>query len=120
MPHQILDQMVLTYLVYEGTYCQRSKPALLCGSVVGAVPCRIAFERGKERHFHFLAITIGTSGWLILADELPVRPSFGVVRVVAPLGGCNVSIPFLGANTAIHFLNKLCAVLLGRFFYKND
>ncbi|XP_069142843.1 protein TRANSPARENT TESTA 9 isoform X4 [Solanum lycopersicum] len=58
-------------------------------SLVGAVPCRIAFERGKERHFHFLAITIGTSGWLILADELPVRPSFGVVRVVAPLGGCN-------------------------------
>ncbi|KAG5594760.1 hypothetical protein H5410_035992 [Solanum commersonii] len=58
-------------------------------SLVDAVPCRIAFERGKERHFHFLAITIGTSGWLILADELPVRPSFGVVRVVAPLGGCN-------------------------------
>ncbi|XP_049412460.1 protein TRANSPARENT TESTA 9-like isoform X1 [Solanum stenotomum] len=58
-------------------------------SLVDAVPCRIAFERGKERHFHFLAITIGPSGWLILADELPVRPSFGVVRVVAPLGGCN-------------------------------
>ncbi|KAK4370180.1 hypothetical protein RND71_009655 [Anisodus tanguticus] len=75
-------------LVYEGTYCQRSKPALL-RSVVDAVPCRIAFERGKERHFHFLANSVGTSGWLILADELPVRPSFGVVCVVAPLGGCN-------------------------------
>ncbi|CAN4084970.1 unnamed protein product [Withania somnifera] len=58
-------------------------------SLVGAVPCRIAFERGKERHFHFLAISVGTSGWLILADELPVRPSFGMVCVVAPLGGCN-------------------------------
>ncbi|XP_047249607.1 protein TRANSPARENT TESTA 9 isoform X2 [Capsicum annuum] len=57
--------------------------------LVDAVPCRIAFERGKERHFHFLTISVGISGWLILADELPVRPSFGVVRVVAPLGGCN-------------------------------
>lgn len=66
---------------------------MLCCSVVDAVPCRIAFERGKERHFHFLTISVGISGWLILADELPVRPSFGVVRVVAPLGGCNVSMP---------------------------
>ncbi|CAN4084847.1 unnamed protein product [Withania somnifera] len=57
--------------------------------LVDAIPCRIAFERGKERHFHFLAISVGISGWLILADELPVRPNFGVVRVVAPLGGCN-------------------------------
>ncbi|XP_019255586.1 PREDICTED: uncharacterized protein LOC109234169 isoform X3 [Nicotiana attenuata] len=58
-------------------------------SLVDAVPCRIAFERGKERHFHFLAISVGSSGWIILADELPLRPSYGVVRVIAPLGGCN-------------------------------
>nr|GEX78858.1 protein transparent testa 9 isoform X3 [Tanacetum cinerariifolium] len=40
-------------------------------NLVDAVPCRIAFERGKERHFSFLAISMGTSGWIILAEELP-------------------------------------------------
>lgn len=54
-----------------------------------AVPCRIAFERGKERHFWFLATNVGISGWLILAEELPQKPQFGLVRVVAPLAGCN-------------------------------
>ena len=58
---------------------------------VDAVPCRIAFERGKERHFCFLAVSLGTSGWLVLAEELPFKPSHGIVRVVAPLAGCNVS-----------------------------
>ena len=59
---------------------------------VDAVPCRIAFERGKERHFSFLAISMGTSGWIILAEELPQKPRYGIVRVVAPLSGCNVSV----------------------------
>ncbi|XP_045787667.1 protein TRANSPARENT TESTA 9-like isoform X6 [Trifolium pratense] len=54
-----------------------------------AVPCRIAFERGKERHFWFLAISVGTSGWLVLAEELPLKKPYGVVRVAAPLAGCN-------------------------------
>ncbi|XP_057981362.1 protein TRANSPARENT TESTA 9 isoform X2 [Malania oleifera] len=54
-----------------------------------AVPCRIAFERGKERHFYFLAASIGSSGWVILADELPLKQHYGVVRVAAPLAGCN-------------------------------
>nr|GMC93202.1 protein TRANSPARENT TESTA 9-like isoform X1 [Ipomoea batatas] len=58
-------------------------------NLVDAVPCRIAFERGKERHFCFLAITAGISGWLVLAEELPQKPRFGVVRVIAPLAGCN-------------------------------
>ncbi|KAI3805553.1 hypothetical protein L1987_28043 [Smallanthus sonchifolius] len=57
-----------------------------------AVPCRIAFERGKERHFNFLAVSIGISGWIILAEELPQKPSHGIVRVVAPLAGCNPKI----------------------------
>ncbi|KAF3975849.1 hypothetical protein CMV_000925 [Castanea mollissima] len=57
--------------------------------IVDAVPCRIAFERGKERHFSFLAITMGTSGWLVLAEVLPLKQQFGVVRVAAPLAGSN-------------------------------
>ncbi|KAL5769144.1 hypothetical protein ACOSQ2_015927 [Xanthoceras sorbifolium] len=54
---------------------------------VDAVPCRIAFERGKERHFRFLAISVGTSGWLVLAEELPLKQQCGIIRVVAPLAG---------------------------------
>ncbi|KAM5553667.1 hypothetical protein ABKV19_025751 [Rosa sericea] len=58
--------------------------------LVDAVPCRIAFERGKERHFRFLAISLGESGWVVLAEELPLKQHYGVVRVAAPLAGCNV------------------------------
>ncbi|XP_019463422.1 PREDICTED: uncharacterized protein LOC109362230 isoform X1 [Lupinus angustifolius] len=57
--------------------------------LVNAVPCRIAFERGKERHFCFLAISLRSSGWLVLAEELPLKKTHGVVRVTAPLAGCN-------------------------------
>ncbi|XP_076949842.1 protein TRANSPARENT TESTA 9-like [Bidens hawaiensis] len=57
--------------------------------LIDAIPCRIAFERGKERHFSFLAVSMGTSGWIVLAEELPQKPSYGTVRVVAPLAGCN-------------------------------
>ena len=59
---------------------------------VDAVPCRIAFERGKERHFCFLPISLGTSGWVVLAEELPLKQHYGVVRVAAPLAGSNVCI----------------------------
>lgn len=54
------------------------------------MPCRIAFERGKERHFCFLAISLGESGWVVLAEELPLKQHYGVVRVAAPLAGSNV------------------------------
>ncbi|GAV59701.1 FPL domain-containing protein [Cephalotus follicularis] len=57
--------------------------------LVDAVPCRIAFERGKERHFCFLAVSMGTSGWVILAEELPLKQQVGVLRVAAPLAGSN-------------------------------
>ncbi|GAB2267401.1 Protein TRANSPARENT TESTA 9 [Dionaea muscipula] len=57
--------------------------------LVDAIPCRIAFERGKERHFRFLALSMGTSGWLVLVEALPLERELGVVRVVAPLAGCN-------------------------------
>ncbi|CAL9043804.1 unnamed protein product [Musa banksii] len=56
------------------------------------VPCRIAFERGKERHFCFLAISRGTSGWLLLAQESPVKQQLGIIRVTAPLAGSDPKI----------------------------
>ncbi|XWS73298.1 hypothetical protein CRYUN_Cryun02cG0116300 [Craigia yunnanensis] len=57
--------------------------------LVHALPCRIAFERGKERHFCFLAVSMGTLGWVLLAEELPLKQHYGVVRVAAPLAGTN-------------------------------
>ncbi|XVF19047.1 hypothetical protein REPUB_Repub11eG0076800 [Reevesia pubescens] len=59
--------------------------------LVHALPCRIAFERGKERHFCFLAVSMGTLGWVLLAEELPLKQHYGVVRVAAPLAGTNLS-----------------------------
>ncbi|KAJ1270295.1 hypothetical protein BS78_06G043000 [Paspalum vaginatum] len=58
-------------------------------NLVDAVPCRIAFERGKERHLRFLAISNGTSGWIFLLEELPLKQERGLVRVMAPLAGCD-------------------------------
>lgn len=58
-------------------------------NLVDAVPCRIAFERGKERHLCFLAISSGTSGWILLLEELPIKQERGIVRVMAPLAGCD-------------------------------
>ncbi|KAJ4964247.1 hypothetical protein NE237_024186 [Protea cynaroides] len=55
--------------------------------MVDAVPCRIAFERGKERHFCFLATSRGTLGWVLLVEELPLKQNFGTIRVAAPLAG---------------------------------
>ncbi|XP_010541101.1 PREDICTED: uncharacterized protein LOC104814647 isoform X2 [Tarenaya hassleriana] len=60
--------------------------------IVDAVPCRIAFERGKERHFYFLAFSSGVSGWIILSEESSLKPNYGIVRLTAPLGGCNPQI----------------------------
>ncbi|EEF43020.1 protein TRANSPARENT TESTA 9 [Ricinus communis] len=57
--------------------------------LVDAVPCRIAFERGKERHFCFLAVSMGTSGWILLVEELPLKHQYGTVRLMAPLAGSN-------------------------------
>ncbi|KAJ4845753.1 Protein TRANSPARENT TESTA 9 [Turnera subulata] len=55
--------------------------------LVDAVPCRIAFERGKERHFFFLAVSVGISGWILLAEDLPLKQHYGIVRITAPLAG---------------------------------
>ncbi|KAE8651683.1 hypothetical protein Csa_021300 [Cucumis sativus] len=78
--------------------CSRAKVAGLDASgpkpgaelrLDGAVPCRIAFERGKERHFYFLGTAIGTCGWIILAEEQPSKLNCGIIRVAAPLAGSN-------------------------------
>ena len=62
---------------------------------VDAVPCRIAFERGKERHFCVLAISVGASGWILLAEELPLKKHYGIIRVVAPLASSDVCMDLL-------------------------
>ncbi|KFK40296.1 hypothetical protein AALP_AA3G356800 [Arabis alpina] len=59
---------------------------------VDAVPCRIAFERGKERNFSFLALTSGVSGWIVLVEDSLTKPDHGIVRVTAPLAGCKPQI----------------------------
>ncbi|KAH9318604.1 hypothetical protein KI387_020373, partial [Taxus chinensis] len=52
-----------------------------------AVPCRIAFEEGKELHVYMLAVVKGASGWLLLAEEVLFKPQRGVVFAYAPLAG---------------------------------
>lgn len=68
------------------------KSLWLLSYAVDALSCRIAFERGKERHFYFLPISLGTSGWVVLAEELPLKQHYGIVRIAAPLAGSNVCI----------------------------
>lgn len=85
--------MTLLYCLKSYTFWNFFPPAGCCS--VDAVPCRISFERGKERHLCFIAISVGTSGWIVLAEELPLKKHYGVVRVTAPLVGCNVSEPVL-------------------------
>lgn len=75
---------------------------LLLLYAVDAVPCRISFERGKERHFCFLAISLGTSGWVLLAEEFPQKQHYGTVRVAAPLAGSNVCICLFVMTVIIH------------------
>ncbi|OWM89043.1 hypothetical protein CDL15_Pgr023889 [Punica granatum] len=85
----------------DSSESSRGKTAGLdeCGPKAGteiklgdAVPCRISFERGRERHFHFLAASVGSNGWILLAEELPLKPRHGVVRVAAPLASSNPKI----------------------------
>ncbi|EFJ34924.1 hypothetical protein SELMODRAFT_405955 [Selaginella moellendorffii] len=54
-------------------------------SSVDALPCRIAFERGKERDMYLVPTVSFTAGWLVLADGVSPK---GVIRVIAPLAGC--------------------------------
>lgn len=84
-------------------------PPFICA--VDALPCRIAFERGKERHFWFLAVSVRTSGWLLLAEELPLKKQHGIIRVAAPLAGCDVSL-FVKLNLRLFFVFPNCLRIL--------
>lgn len=46
-------------------------------------------------------------GWIILLEEMPLKPQFGTVRVMAPLAGCNVSIMFFFLKG-----NILCGIVM--------
>lgn len=54
-----------------------------------AIPCRIAFEKGKERSVYLLVCSKGTAGWVLLAEDVPLKPRRGIVRVIAALAGSN-------------------------------
>ncbi|KAG6542093.1 hypothetical protein Mapa_016511 [Marchantia paleacea] len=54
-----------------------------------AMPCRVAFERGKERSVYLLVAhkERDAASWLLLAEDTPSRNGHGIVRVIAPLAG---------------------------------
>ncbi|CAI5969877.1 unnamed protein product [Closterium sp. NIES-65] len=64
-----------------------------------AIPCRVAFERGKEKHVLLLVASSAANGWVLLAEPpagmtakaAVAEGATGVVRVVAPLAGCQVN-----------------------------
>ncbi|WOL13843.1 hypothetical protein Cni_G22623 [Canna indica] len=86
-----VDSPVMSHAKTSGLNVLIPKPGSEI-SLVNAIPCRIAFERGKERHFCFLAISRGTSGWILLAQDSPVKQQGGIVRVTAPLAGSDPKI----------------------------
>jgi protein CLEC16A len=49
--------------------------------------CKVAFERGKERIVYLLVVLHGTSGSLLLVEEITSKQQRGVIRVTAPLAG---------------------------------
>ncbi|CAI5948957.1 unnamed protein product, partial [Closterium sp. NIES-64] len=65
-----------------------------------AIPCRVAFERGKEKHVLLLVASSAANGWVLLAEPpagmtakaAVAEGATGVVRVVAPLAGCQPSL----------------------------
>ena len=57
------------------------------------MPCRVAFERGKERLVHLLVVLQGTTGSLLLVEDIPFKQKRGMIRVTAPLAGSDVQIP---------------------------
>ncbi|KAJ7522980.1 hypothetical protein O6H91_18G033200 [Diphasiastrum complanatum] len=52
-----------------------------------AMPCRVSFERGKEKAVYLLVATWDTSGSLILAESTSSNLSRGIIRLIAPLAG---------------------------------
>ena len=56
-----------------------------------AMPCRVAFERGKERQVHLLVALRETTGSLLLVENNSIKQGRGLIRVTAPLVGSEVS-----------------------------
>ena len=58
---------------------------------------------------YLLVYSKGTDGWLILAEDVPLRPKRGIVRVIAALAGSNVCIKkghlfyIIHNDTSMHF-----------------
>ncbi|KAG0577452.1 hypothetical protein KC19_5G157100 [Ceratodon purpureus] len=52
-----------------------------------AMPCRVAFERGKERQVHLLVVLGETTGSLLLIEDISIKKRRGMIRVTAPLVG---------------------------------
>ncbi|CAI5481011.1 unnamed protein product [Closterium sp. Yama58-4] len=65
-----------------------------------AIPCRVAFERGKEKYVLLLVASCAANGWVLLAEPpagmtakaAVAEGATGIVRVVAPLAGCQPSL----------------------------
>lgn len=85
-----------TNLLKDSPACSRGKDigvdtvALKVGVSVNlgdAIPCRIAFEEGKELHVHMLTVVKGAFGWLLLAEKVHDKPHHGIVVAIAPLAG---------------------------------
>ncbi|CAM6017014.1 unnamed protein product [Sphagnum balticum] len=71
-------------------WSQVSTSATRIGSEVDladAMSCKVAFERGKERIVYLLVVLQGTSGSLLLVEEITSKQQRGVIRVTAPLAG---------------------------------
>lgn len=56
------------------------------------MPCKVSFERGKERQVHLVVVSGGISGSLLLIEGIAFKQNRGVIRVTAPLAGSDVSI----------------------------
>eukprot|EP00899_Mesostigma_viride_P007445 jgi/Mesvir1/16701/Mv15094-RA.2 len=57
-------------------------------SGLDSLPCRVAFERGKERALYLVVMTHAhPTPCLVLAEASPVRLGAGIVRAIAPLAG---------------------------------
>lgn len=54
------------------------------------MPCRVAFERGKERQVRLIVVLGETTGSLLLVEDSSIRQDRGVIRVTAPLVGSDV------------------------------
>lgn len=58
----------------------------------GSMPCKVSFERGKERQVHLVVVSGEISGSLLLIENIAFKQNRGVIRVAAPLAGSDVSI----------------------------